>query len=465
MSIAARIVPAQLSGIVGDANLLTDPKELLRYQIDGKRPTAVVRPGSTEEIAEILKYAHAEKLAIVIAGARTKLAIGLPPREYDIALDMTRLDRILAYDPGDLTLSVEGGIPLVKVQNELAKHGQFLPLAVPFLDRTTVGGTIASGVDSPLRQFYGTARDYILGMEFVTGEGIVAKSGGRVVKNVTGYDMHKLLAGSLGTLAVITKINLRTFPRPLHTRGFIARFEKAERALAMRHHIAQLHLTPLTIEILSPKTAELFAGDAAARVEPNEFDSTLFSNKHWTLATSFAGKNLVLERYERELRQMAEQSGAVDARTLSAESVPGAFGRLREFVPIALESSPAATIVKMSVLPSRMNDILFAAGKAANESDLPWAAMARGVGMIHLALLPIERNDQALGKVAQATSMILASCASLEGNVTIPWCPAEWKASLNVWGPVRGDFELMRKVKTLFDPGNILSPGRFAGGI
>ena len=97
-----------------------------------------------------------------------------------------------------------------------------MPLAVPFLDRTTVGGTIASGVDSPLRQSYGTARDYILGMEFVTGEGIVAKSGGRVVKNVTGYDMHKLMIGSLGTLGVITKINLRTFPRPLHTRGFIA---------------------------------------------------------------------------------------------------------------------------------------------------------------------------------------------------------------------------------------------------
>jgi glycolate oxidase FAD binding subunit len=465
MSIAARIVPAQLIGIVGDANLLTDPNELLPYQIDGERPTAVARPGSTEEVAELLKFARSEKLAIVVTGARTKLAMGLPPRRYDIALDMTRLDRVLAYDPGDLTLSVEAGIPLHKVQSELAAHGQFLPLTVPFLDRTTVGGTIASGVDSPMRQSYGTARDYILGMEFVTGEGIIAKSGGRVVKNVTGYDIHKLLAGSLGTLGVITKINLRTFPRPLHTRGFIARFETAEHALAMRHRIAQSHLTPLTIEVLSPKTAELFAGVAAARIDSNEINSTLFSDTHWTLATSFAGNDQVLERYERELRQMAERSGAVDARILGPESIPGAFGRVREFVPIALESSPATTIVKMSVLPSRMNDVLGAAARAADESNLACAALARGVGVIYFALLPIERNDQALGNVSRATSKIVTACASIEGNVTIPWCPAEWKSTLNIWGPARGDFELMRKVRMLFDPGNILSPGRFAGGI
>jgi glycolate oxidase FAD binding subunit len=465
MSIAARIIPAQLAGIVGDANLLTDPKELSPYQIDGKTPTAAVRPCSTEEITDILKFARAEKLAIVVTGARTKLGLGLPPRQYDVALDMTRLNRVLAHDPGDLTLSVEAGIPLHKVQSELGAHGQFLPLAVPFQDRTTVGGTIASGVDSPLRQSYGTARDYILGIEFVTGEGIVAKSGGRVVKNVTGYDIHKLLAGSLGTLGVITKINLRTFPRPLHSRGFIARFKTAEGALAFRHRIAQSPLTPLTIEILSPKTAELFAEDAAARIEPNEFDSTLFSSTHWTLASSFAGNDPVLERYSRELCQMAEQSGATEAQVLNHESIPGAFGRVREFVPIALETSPATTIVKMSVLPSRMNDILGTAAQATDEVNLAWAAMARGVGVIYLALLPQERTEQTLSSVAQATSKIISACSGLDGNVTIPWCPTEWKSTLNVWGPARGDFELTRKVKTLFDPANILSPGRFAGGI
>jgi glycolate oxidase FAD binding subunit len=465
MSVATRILPTQLAGIVGDAHLHTDPAELLPFGIDGKKPAAVVRPGSSEEISEIVKFAAAEKLAILVAGARTKLAIGLPPRQYDLALDMTRLDRVLAYDPGDLTLSVEAGIPLCKIQSTLAEHGQFLPLAVPFMARTTAGGTIASGVDSPLRQSYGTARDYILGLEFVTGEGIAAKSGGRVVKNVTGYDIHKLLAGSLGTLGVITKINLRTFPRPMNTRGFIASFETAGHALALRHRIAQSPLSPLTLEILSPKTAELFSGDTAARIEPYPFAANLFSKTQWTLAAGLAGNENVLDRYGRDLREVAEQCGAAEAQVLGEETVRGAFGRMREFVPIALESSPATTIVKMSVLPSRMNDVLGAAAKAADENNLPWAAMARGVGVIYFALLPAERAEQALGQVAQVANKMFAACASLDGNATIPWCPGEWKAALNIWGPNRGDFELMRGLKKLFDPGNVLSPGRFAGGI
>ncbi len=124
--------------------------------------------------------------------------MGAAPRQYDLALDLTRLDRVIAYDPGDMTLSVEPGIPLRRIESALAEHRQFLPLVVPFMDRATVGGTIASGVDSPLRQFYGTARDYVLGIEFVTGDGASAKSGGRVVKNVSGYDLHKLMIGALG---------------------------------------------------------------------------------------------------------------------------------------------------------------------------------------------------------------------------------------------------------------------------
>ena len=126
-----------------------------------------------------------------------------------------------------------------------------LPLAVPFMDRATVGGTIASGVDSPLRQLYGTARDYVLGMEFVTGDGAPAKSGGRVVKNVTGYDLHKLMIGALGTLGVITKINFRTFPLPVATRASWPRSTQppGDRAAA-RHRPSPLR--PLVVEIVSP---------------------------------------------------------------------------------------------------------------------------------------------------------------------------------------------------------------------
>ena len=466
MNVSPRIFPsAELAAVVGEEHLLADDESLLPLVVDGKKPAAVVRPGSVEEIAEVVKVAVAEKLAVVVTGARTKLRIGLPPRQFDLALDMTRLDRILAYDPGDLTLSIEAGVPLRDVQGTLAQHGQFLPLAVPYMYRATAGGTIASGVDSPLRQSYGTARDYILGLEFVTGAGTVAKSGGRVVKNVTGYDIHKLLAGSLGTLGIITKINLRTFPRPSNRRGFLATFDSFESALALRHRIARSPLAPLTLESISPGTVELFNGDTAAHIEPKPIAMSIFSNRNWTLVTQFAGNDKVIARCESELRDMAELCGARSAEPVGGDLASGVFGRLREFVPIALESSPAATIVKMSVLPSQIADLIEVAANAADEGSLKWAAMARGVGIIDFALFPAERTEQTRNKVAEATSKIFAGCANLDGNATIPWCPAEWKPTLNIWGPNRGDFDLMRKVKTLFDPGDVLSPGRFAGGI
>ncbi len=196
MSAPAKIAASRLADIVGEQHSSLEPSELAAYQAGGVAPSGVARPGSAEEVAELVRMAAGQNLALIATGARTKLEMGLPPQRYDIAVDMTRLDRVAAYDPGDLTLGVESGCDLAKLQSVLAEHRQFLPLAVPYFRQTTVGGTIATGVDSPLRQLFGTARDYILGMEFVTGEGVAAKSGGRVVKNVTGYDLHKLMIGA-----------------------------------------------------------------------------------------------------------------------------------------------------------------------------------------------------------------------------------------------------------------------------
>src|SRR5580693_299330 len=268
MSTAGATVWSRLADIAGPSNVISDPAKLATFAIDNKKPSASVSPQSAAEIAEIVKFAAKEKLTMAATGARTKLGIGLPPRQYDIALDMTRLDRLVSYDPGDLTLSVEAGIPLHKLGAILAEHHQFLPLAVPYYHRTTIGGAVASGVDGPLRQFYGTARDYLLGMEFGTGEGVAAKSGGRVVKSVTGYDIHKLMIGALGTLGVITRLNFKTFPMLTASRAFMATFQTVERACGMRNRVSQSHLTPVTMEIFSPGVAALFSSEAALRVAP-----------------------------------------------------------------------------------------------------------------------------------------------------------------------------------------------------
>jgi glycolate oxidase FAD binding subunit len=465
MSTVSKTVSLRLPDIVGAAHVMQDPAQLAFYEIDGVRPGAAVRPGSREETVEVVKFAAAENLAVIASGARTKVGIGLPPRRYDIALDMTRLDRVIAYDPADLTLSVEAGHSLNKLMGVLGDHRQFIPLFVPYFSKTTIGGTICSGVDSPLRQFYGTARDYVLGLEYITGEGVLAKTGGRVVKNVSGYDLHKLMVGALGTLGVIVSVNFKTFPAPVASRGFAATFEGADRALEMRKRVAQSALTPLTMEILSPRVADLFSSEVAARIGSGTFSPNLISAKHWAFTSGYVGNEKVLARYESDFRAMAGELGAAQMTVLDENTRPPAFSRKREFIPIALASSPATTIMKISVRPARMKEALAEAAQAAEANSLPWAALARGLGVIYLALLPADRGEESRSRVVKATNRIIAGGAKLDANVTIPWAPAEWKGALEIWGVERKDFPQMQKVKKVFDPHGILAPGRFVGGL
>ena len=183
----------QLEKLVGSDRVRTSKAVLKEFAIAGRAPIAVLKPRSAEEVAEITRFAAAEKLAVVACGSRSKLDLGMPPQRYDLALDITGLCQIAHYDPGDLTVSVDAGIPLMELSKALAEKRQFLPLAVPCSATATVGGAIASGIDSMLRMQYGASRDFLIGAEFVDGTGKRCKSGGRVVKNVTGYDLHKLL--------------------------------------------------------------------------------------------------------------------------------------------------------------------------------------------------------------------------------------------------------------------------------
>jgi glycolate oxidase FAD binding subunit len=465
MSVSSPSLQSRLAGLVGAACVVTEASAIVEFQIGGVKPGVVVRPDSVEQIPEIIKVAASEKLAVVVTGGRTKLDLGLPPTRYDVALDMSALNKIISHDPGDLTLSVEAGIPLRQLSRALAQHGQFLPLAVPFLERTTIGGTIASGVDGPLRQFYGTARDYLLGIEFVTGDGVASKSGGRVVKNVTGYDIHKLMIGALGTLGVITRLNFKTFPLPTAIHGFVARFASVAQACEMRNRIAASPLTPLTLDILSPQVAGLFAGAVPpSQFEPAPMTLDILSNSEWAVTTGYCGNEKVLERYQTDLRQIAADSGATGINIL-AENLAPAWARKREFIPIALAASPATTIIKLSVLPSWLKDVIEAAQTAAAANSLPWVALARGVGVVYFALLPPELNQDAFARVQKTTSAIHQAAAKLEANSTIPWCPTAWKKELHVWGLDPRNVSQMQKIKNAFDPQQVLSPGRLVGGL
>jgi FAD/FMN-containing dehydrogenase len=189
--------------------------------------------------------------------------------------------------------------------------------------------------------------------------------------------------------------------------------------------------------------------------------ANVISNTEWALTTGYAGNEQVLERYAKDLQRMAKESGATGV-TILAENLPPAWARKREFIPIALAASPATTIVKISVLPMRMKEALAAAQKSAESNNLSWAAMARGVGIIYFAILPSDHTEEWRQRVANATSATQEACAKLAGHAAIPWAPAEWKTALQIWGPPHEDATQMQKLKSVFDPQKILSPGRFA---
>lgn len=480
MSATSTHFAARLEGSIGPSRISTDVAARANYAVDEILPTAVAKPASAEEVAEIVHFAALEKLAIIPCGNRTKLGIGAPPSRYDIALDLSGLHQIAHYDPGDLTLSVDAGMPLAKLNAALLEHKQFLPLLVPWYSLATIGGTIASGMDSPLRQFYGTARDFLIGAEFVDGTGNLCKSGGRVVKNVTGYDLHKLLIGSLGSLAAITRLNFRTFPAPIAgSRGFVASFPAAEGALALRRAIADSSLTPLTLDVVSPELAQIFTTQTPATPETVVFagekpgaDQALlppigdwFNPREWQLCAAFAGSSEVLDRYSRELTLLAEKYRAHSTSILDDTTRPAVWGRLRETLAMLLEASPTATIFKLNILPSQHSTLFSKLREIAEGSSLPHAFVARAGGITCFALLPASAKKDTAARLMQSISQIFELISASGGRVSLLFAPSEIKRTISVWGPPSPDFPLMRRLKTAFDPQNIFAPGRFAGGI
>ena len=459
MSLPVHATLTRLEEIAGPANVSTDRNDVASRRVDGLCPSAVVRPADAAQIGEIVRFAVAERLALIPCGSGTKLGIGSPPSRYDIALDVSRLNRVLAYDPRDLTLGVEPGMPIEELLRVLAEQGQFLPLSVPFADRATIGGIVAANSSSPLRHAYGGIRDFCLGMEFVTGEGTMAKSGGRVVKNVTGYDLHKLLIGSLGTLAVITRVNFRTFPLPPSQGTFAASFADSETAFGFCRAIAHSVLTPQMVEVASPGAAHLlFSSATSARIEP----------RFWSVIVSAAGQPEVVDRHRHELGHMASTARAEEFVPLGDSEAQSIWSRAREFPKLIIEGAASATIFRIGTVPTAMPKLIAELAGIAKRERFDFITLTRASGLVHAALLPEEGDDSSFTAMSKMVAEVFNACGNsdIDASAMLEWCPAELKtAAGGVWGPRRNDFALMQRVKTAFDPRGVLSPGRFAGGI
>jgi len=458
---ATASLATRLESLLGAHRVIAAETELREFSIDGMVPSAIVRPASAQDVAEVVRFAIAEKLAISATGSRSKLDLGMPPARYDIALDMTGLHEIAHFDPGDLTLSVDAGMSLRQLARVLAEKGQFLPLAVPCYETSTVAGALASGIDSTLRQQYGTPRDFLIGAEFVDGKGALCKSGGRVVKNVTGYDLHKLLIGSLGTLAVITRLNFRTFILPQAHGGHLAGFSSLEGASNYRDAIEKSGLPLANLETLSPEMAAQTAAvlretsaELAARLDPAK----------WCVYASFEGSEAVVPRIACDLQRAANDASADSNEILNASADAQLGGVLREAFDWLRWASPCVALFRL-VLPQGTPAAMAGLQQAAQEASLRGVLLVRAAGIVYFTLFAETEDESTLRALESFATRVFSLAAASQGHATLLHAPLKLKSRVNVWGPNRADLGMMQRIKHSFDPQSIYAPGRFVGGI
>ena len=447
-------ITSELASIAGDANVCADPAKLAAFGVDGVEPAASISPGSDEEVAAVLRLANERGWNVVPAGGFTQQTMGATPERIDVVLRTDRLSKVLHYDPADLTLGVGAGMTIAELDSLLSARGQMLPVDPAQPHRATIGGVLATAAHGSLRHGYGTIRDYCIGVRFVTGDGLIAKGGGRVVKNVAGYDLMKLMIGSHGTLGVIVSANFKVVPRPRQTRTFAAEFPSPQEALAFRDMVLKSPLSPMCLEILSPMAHE-FLGDPAQPRDPDHHhaETAPAPHQHWTLLLRAAGSDAVLARYRREL-------GSAITRDFEGPEETQTWQRIADFSVIVLERHHNAMIVQLSGAIQDVGPSLAAIEKAAIDNNFIMATIGRcGAGSLVAAIVPLAVDPPSAVKYAAAMSSLRSDVAS-SVSAKVACCPVEAKRHFDVWG---GDAVLgaMHRVRAAMDPRGVLNEGRF----
>ncbi len=383
----------------------------------------VAEPADTEQVAALLTVAAQRSMSVVARGSGTRLGWGAAPRSANLLVSLAAMNQVLEHEAGDLVVHAQAGTRLEDLQSTLRPSNQHLaldPPSAPGADRRgTVGGVIATAASGPLRLSHGGVRDLLIGVTMVRADGRIAHAGGKVVKNVAGYDLGKLLTGSWGTLAVITEARFRLHPISPVSRWLTFSLPDAERANALIQQVIHSQLCPAALEIDRPER-----GPA-------------------TLALQLSGTEAGVEA---RIAQVADVRAEVSASppVWSAE----------------LPWSPGGVGLRLTHELTGLPVLLAELDEATARAGAPRACVrgAAGVGLLHAGLR---------GDVVQAGSVVARlreRAAAWGGEVVVLDAPAEVRASVDLWGPVRG-LSLMRRVKDQFDPEHRLAPGRFVGGI
>jgi glycolate oxidase FAD binding subunit len=390
--------------------------------ICGLLPQYVAEPRSAEAIAGALRWAHANQVAVAARGGGSKLEWGNRLRHLDLVISTSGLNRVVEHAFDDMIATVEPGCTMADFQRQLAQHGQRLALDPLFPERATVGGVLATNDSGGLRLRFGSMRDLIIGITVALPDGTLARSGGKVVKNVAGYDLPKLFTGSLGTLGIIAQATFRLHPRPAVSETCSAVFDSARSANQFMQKLLDSTLVPAAIQLRTGR-----------------------------------GRSLCVDvRYEGIPAGVAAQIRRTEAMGAAQEAAQSEVWQAREELWMR---SGTSCLCKFSVLPADLAGACDQIDQIASELQLDWLATAQATGIGQL------RWEGEADKMATALRRLRGRLERNGGSLAVLRCPDEWRSRMDAWGDAGSALALMRRVKRQFDPAGILNPGRFVGGI
>lgn len=394
--------------------------------VDGKQPALVCAPQSAEQIAAVLRICSEAEASVIPWGGGTAMALGNPPRQADVVVKTTSLTRVIEHDHANLTATVQSGSALNALQNALAPQKQFAPFDPPFAERSTIGGVVAANLNGPRRASYGSVRDLIIGMKVVLASGEQIKAGGKVVKNVAGYDMCKLFTGSLGTLGIITEVTLRVAP------------------------IAESNATVVVTGSLA-QAAQLAQELAASKLLPTAvFLSNDFTEQTWQLSAGFEGFETTVARQLSDVASMAQRSG-MNAEQFRAEKHQSVWQEISDF-PL----QPNRLIYRVTVPRASVMEIVNVVKSWCNDGQYPVIVADIVMGTVWIAQKPSDEYARQFAK-------LIALAQQQHGHAVMFAAPSELKSAIDVWGPAPPTLSLMREIKQQFDPKGTINPGRFVG--
>lgn len=425
-------------------------------RIDAVQPALVCMPGSVEQAAAALAACNERGLATVPRGSGTKLGLGNPLQACDVIIDMSRLNRVIDFMPDNLTVTVEAGMTLAELQTTLAAQNQLLPLDPPYADSATIGGIVAANSSGGLRLLYGAMRDLIVGSQVALPDGRLARAGGRVVKNVAGYDLNKLWTGSLGTLALFTEFTFKLAPQTEADGTLLSVFENVQKVAPAISGFVRSVYGPAALDLFDRTSFERLA----AQIHDDELAGLAAGlPQHGTvLAVRGRGLQAVVNRQMNGMGELAAEAGATNNIVLPDQAAVRFWQTAADYPALA----PDRLIVKIATVLTALNETYAVIADRLQTHKL--SAFTHGHAGSGIVYVQLESPDDPAA-AAEFVREMRRYVAKSRGSAVIERAPLALRQQIDVWGDPGNSLPAMRALKSKFDPKAILNRGRYVGGI